>query len=98
MLQSGAGRDMLIRQISASADALGDGSGGEACRLTTTDITLRNGQRNTFLLDDPMQVGACTFADTGRDKNKYNISVSYSWLDSKAITHRLDGELLAKSP
>jgi len=100
ILLNGAGRDMIIREISASADALGLGGGGEDCSLLPAqeDTTLRNGQRADFVLSEAAPATACTFRDTGRDKNRYNITVRYSWLDSRTITHRLNGELLAKSP
>jgi len=99
VLLNGAGRDMEVEDIHASADALGTGTGGEACSLDpASPVVLRNGQRGTFDLANPVQDGACTFTDTGRDKNRYNITVRYHWLDSPTIAHSLHGELLAKSP
>ena len=101
VIQNGAGRDMIVRDISASSDALGDSSGGQGCALTTTDVNLRNSQRSTFVMDNAEAAGpptSCTFTDRGRDKNRYNITIFYSWLDSPTIEHRLNGELLGKGP
>ena len=100
VLQNGAGRDMIIRDISSSADALGDGFGGEDCSLdpSAENLIFRNGQRNRFDMVQENPVGACAFRETGRDKNRYNITIRYSWADSTTITHRLEGDLLAKRP
>jgi len=100
ILQNGAGRDMIVREISASSDALGAGGGGEDCSLPSTaeGLTLRNGERLQYDLSDENPAEACVFRDTGRDKNRYNITVYYSWSDSPTITHRLAGDLLAKGP
>jgi len=100
ILQNGAGRDMLIRDISASSDSLGAGGGGEDCSLAVADENsrFRNGQRFEFSLVQENPAGACTFRDTGRDKNKYNITIRYSWADSTTIVHRMNGDLLAKTP
>jgi len=103
ILQNGAGRDMLISRMVISSDALGLGGGGERCEMTTV-TTLRNSQSGTFILNDPIDgtgaagVDQCLFIDTGRDKNRYNITVEYSWLDSPTLSHKLIGELLAKAP
>ena len=109
MLQNGAGRDMLIRGVGATSDALGgasgDGISDNSCNLdaASADTTFRNGARFTFVLDDDIagdggtNIG-CNYRDTGRDKNKYNVSLYYSWLDSQTITHTIQGELLSKGP
>ncbi len=94
-LQNGGGRDMNIKWISASSEALGTGSVGVGCH-TAAAVVLRNGEKNLFKLDTGDVAGACDFRPTGRDKTRYNISVSYSWVDSPTITHSLSGELLAK--
>ncbi len=96
ILLNGAGRDMQISRISASSEALGTGSLGIGCSTGAITTALRNGATNSFTLNVPDSGTACTFRDTGRDKNKYNITVSYSWLDSATVTHELQGELLAK--
>ncbi len=96
ILQNGAGRDMTVTQVSASSQALGTGTGGEACNTAVATTTLRNGASVNFELATPVPAGACTFKDTGRDKNRYNITLTYNWLDSPTITHQLSGELLAK--
>ena len=99
ILQNGAGRDMVVTAINASSQALGDGNGDQLCTTAIgVNTTLRNGASVNFLLATPVPATACTFFDTGRDKNKYSISVSYAWLDSRTITHISNGDLLAKKP
>ena len=110
ILLNGAGRDMLVKSIAASSEALGVGNLGCACNTSsaTSGLTLRNGASTTFTLDtnavgnlaacNTAPGSACTFKDTGRDKNRYNISVFYSWVDSQAVTHTLAGELLGRKP
>jgi len=100
VLQNGAGRDMWIRDMGALSDALADGSQSEFCRLDSTqrDYVLRNGQRATFNMINSVAGTECDYNEVGRDKNRYNINITYSWADSQVIRHRIDGELLAKSP
>ncbi|MBI3036441.1 hypothetical protein HYY73_01615 [Candidatus Woesearchaeota archaeon] len=105
VLQNGAGRDMRINRISASSEALG-GTGavnlGCACDTPAAGypVTLRNGASATFTLNTPGPgagcAAYCTFRDTGRDKNRYNVTTVYEWLDSTGIDHELPGELLAR--
>ncbi len=96
VLLNGAGRDMQINKLSASSEALGTGSLGVGCSTGALTTVLRNGAKNTFTMNVPDSGTACAFKDTGRDKNRYNITVYYSWLDSTTITHTLPGELLAR--
>ena len=103
ILQNGAGRDMSVTRVSAASEALG-GAGaanlGCACGTGAITTTFRNGASATFTLntvDAPAGCATyCTFRDTGRDKNRYNITLYYNWLDSPTITHQASGELLAK--
>ncbi len=91
IMLNGAGRDMAVWSINATADSL---SGGP-CTYTapgTTGLVLRNGANNNF------QLTTCTFSDTGRDKNRYLFNFSYSWLDSPTIKHTAPGELLGRKP
>jgi len=100
LLQNGAGRDMDVQDIHISADALGDGTGTTGlCNVApASPVRLRNGERFEFTIGNPAPATACTYKDTGRDKNKYNITVRYNWVDSPTLTHSLTGELLAKGP
>ena len=112
VLLNGAGRDMLVRGVAATSDAL---RGGLACNCnnslqggaTGATVALRNGQSATFTLSGtPGGAGAicttggtpCDYIDVGRDKNRYNITVRYSWMDSLTILHTLPGELLGRKP
>ncbi len=58
----------------------------------------RNGESKTVIMSNyAFGVGfTCTFKDTGRDKNRYNVTIFYTWLDSPGITHIFQGELLAR--
>ena len=103
ILQNGAGRDMTITRISAASEALGGASLanlGCACGTGAISTVLRNGAGVTFTLLTPDPAAGCAtycqFRDTGRDKNRYNITLNYNWLDSPTITHQLSGELLAR--
>ena len=117
-LQNGAGRDMIIRGVTANGDSLGSGNTcstkaatilvSDFCPLGSsgtppsngctfggaTSATLRNGGSGFITT----ALGTCTFVPTGRDKNRYNITVYYSWLDSTTIMHQAPGELLARGP
>ena len=111
IMLNGAGRDMRVWAVSATSDSL---RGGLACNCNNTaqgSVALRNGQSQTFTLTgNPTTPGAtcdddgvgphtaCDYIDTGRDKNRYNVTVSYSWQDSLTVYHRLAGELLARKP
>ncbi len=121
-LQNGAGRDMTIRGIATTSEALGVGGmcctaktvAGVACAIAVTDTCLsvaaigtsgcvggsqfRNGETKTMTMGTPQAAGGCTYTDTGRDKNRYNITVYYSWADSATILHTLPGELLGRRP
>ena len=99
ILRNGAGRDMSVTSVSASSEALGTAIDlGNACNTAAGAVTIRNGESTTLVLDAPNVANWCDFRDTGREKNIYNFTVTYNWLDSPSITHQLQGELLAKSP
>jgi len=87
VLQNGAGRDIKVSSISFTSDAL---SG--VCESVGMDATLRNGEKAAFFANG---LAGCSFVDSGRSKNRYNVELIYSWLDS-GIEHDLAGELLAK--
>ncbi len=103
ILQNGAGRDMIIKGVSATSEALGSGVLTCSCNNTAQgSVLLRNGASTSFsVITVPNGACAatdCNFRDTGRDKNRYQINVTYSWLDSPTITHILPGELLGRKP
>ena len=104
-LQNGAGRVMSITKISAASDAFGGYAAisnlGCGCTYSPSSPTqLNNGQTLTFTLDTPDAGCAdwCNEKDTGRQKNRYNITVFYFWPDSPTLSHQLPGELLGESP
>ena len=110
-LQNGAGRDMVVYGASATSEALRGGLGCNCNNTAQGSVTLRNGATSTFTLTgssvsagatcDPDGAGAqtsCDFVDSGRDKNRYNITILYAWLDSTTIKHALPGEMLARRP
>ena len=100
-LQNGAGRDMNIQRISVSSDALGTsvnlGCGCYAAPANNDGI-LKNDATAAFTLKtpDPGCPNWCNYKDTGRDKNRYNITVFYRWADDPTVIRTLPGELLAK--
>ena len=104
VLQNGAGRDMTVRSLDAVSDALG-GAGGSGTSnnqcitaLGASGQSIANGASVSFTLSTAVGVNGCNFRDTGRDKNRYAINVSYSWTDNIGITHSLPGELLGRKP
>lgn len=91
-LQNGAGRDMLIRHVNASSEAI-SGAPLIPCEYAAPANTrLINGAKGSYTMV------SCPFSDTGRDKNRYIINFSYSWTDNPTITHTLPGELFARGP
>ena len=40
----------------------------------------------------------CFYKDVGRGKNRYAITVYYTWSDSRSILHKVGGELFSASP
>ncbi|MBI4438701.1 hypothetical protein HY640_02105 [Candidatus Woesearchaeota archaeon] len=110
-LQNGAGKDILLRNVNVtSSDGITAQACNMSGTVVGNGITVRNGQSVSVTVgggtpaeQDVTPVGGvgeiilpCTLLDTGRAKNRYGIVVTYSWLDSQAIVHTLDGELLAK--
>ena len=106
-LRNHAGRDMNIQRISASSDAMGTSVNlGCSCYVVPASTsppsnTIRNGQTLSYALNTP-DTGCpnwCSYRDTGREKNLYNITVTYNWVDSPPnITHQLSGEMLSRGP
>ena len=120
-LQNGAGRDMIIRAVTATSDALQNGGtcrtavnsgnippdntdtclsstglGADGC---TASSQLRNGETTIITMLTAHAGGSCDYnANIGRDQNKYNITLFYSWSDSPNIVHSMSGELLAGRP
>ena len=43
-------------------------------------------------------VANCVYNDVGRGKNRYAISVYYTWSDSRTILHNVPGELFSAAP
>ena len=119
-LQNGAGRDITIREVAATSQALVSGGtcrtaaasnqippiNTDTCPASTSigldgctgGAQLRNGATTTITMITPHAGGSCAYTDTGRDKNRYNVTVYYSWSDSLSIVHSLPGELLGRKP
>jgi hypothetical protein len=93
VFQNGAGRDMTVRRVNVTSDALSVPAPPTPSCGNGTNIIIRNGLKATFVLNN------CAFFNTGRDKNRYNVNVTYNWMDSSAnLEHVITGELLAKRP
>ncbi|MBI3033676.1 hypothetical protein HYY72_00780 [Candidatus Woesearchaeota archaeon] len=101
VLLNGAGRDMKITTVKVDADTLpaigcnitGGATGIVSGSVAPTDNaeTLGNGQQSQYIVSN------CTYTSKGRSKDRYKVTVTYSWLDSTSISHTLTGELLAKA-
>src|SRR3989344_313632 len=89
MLLNGAGADTVVNGLSASSEALGTGNLGCSCSTPAAGYPIEfiEGMTRQFVLDTPTAepacdpagaATACTFRNTKRDKNRYNISVFYS--------------------
>ncbi|MBI3051059.1 hypothetical protein HYY74_01240 [Candidatus Woesearchaeota archaeon] len=102
-LQNGAGRDMIVRKVNATSEAVAAGTlagGGCSTAISAAPVTVRNGDAQTFTMNkDNTEVAttSCVLIDTGRSKNRYRVQILYSWIDSQAVTHTIDGELLVKT-
>ena len=74
---------------------------------------LQNGQELKFSLTNSTQdidtdgdnstgnsdkAAGCPYYDTGKNRNRYNLKIKYSWPDTSNLTHTVDGELFANSP
>ena len=112
-LQNSAGRDIYVRGMTATGEALGDGNlcttkvGGGApgdaddCPTSvgigvngcTSGPIFANGEAKTITMAE----GSCAYIDA-REVNKYNVTLFYSWGDSRIILHQLTGEILARKP
>ncbi len=96
ILQNGAGRDMIIRKVNATSDALA--ATGCSSTISSSPKTVRNGDSYAFSLNGGnSETGDCTLLDTGRGKNRYRMQILYSWIDSPGLTHTIDGEILART-
>ena len=101
---NGGGKGMYIKNITAESEAFkprdaGDGNHNCALTVAERDKQLRNGERRTYTLDVSTENGSkCTYYDTGRTANSYEIKIFYDWADNRNITHTVDGELFAKAP
>jgi len=87
-IENGAGRGVRIFVINFTSDALGATEG--PCYFTGSQ-DIANGAHNEFTAS----TGNCTYSDTGRAKNRYNVEIIYRWLDS-SYNHTMNGELLAR--
>ena len=118
-LQNGAGREIRLRGMTATGDALGPdnmcttnpnggapletddcptsaGVGDNGCQ---SGFQFVNGETKSITLAyEGNTLNGCVYTDTGRDINRYNITLFYSWSDSNLIMHELSGELLARKP
>ncbi len=96
VLQNGAGRDIQMTSIAFSGDGISGACTATAAAGTTAPADnaqiLPNGMKSTYITP-----ATCNLVDTGRDKNRYDILVTYAWADSNTITHTFTGELLARA-
>ncbi|MBI3034458.1 hypothetical protein HYY72_04830 [Candidatus Woesearchaeota archaeon] len=82
-IQNNAGRDILIQNINITSDALAN-----PCN-NPFSTTLKNSDITSFL------VVGCPPANTGRDKSRYRVVITYQYTDSN-VQHTAYGELLGK--
>lgn len=92
ILQNAAGRTMIVDKITATSEGFGPNSVTNPCS-TPNNFTWHNGERKSIRLTE----GQCNYFDTGRDKNKYDLTVHYSWEANPTIKHIFMGELFASS-
>ncbi|MBI2133713.1 hypothetical protein HYU11_03460 [Candidatus Woesearchaeota archaeon] len=105
-----AGRGMIIRDFNASADIIQNTVGcwnvtASGVGSWATQITVPNGETASLILDRRQYTGCliqfgcidnCVFTDSWKPKQRFKLTIIYSWQDSPAIRHQLDGELLAR--
>ena len=54
---------------------------------------------NNRITFEPIATGeTCYYKDVGRGKNRYAITVYYTWSDSRSILHKVGGELFSAAP
>ncbi len=81
----------------AGNDIVGGSLAGSANPTVVASITVPNGGSQEFTIGATGAVNSCDFKDTGRDKNRYMVFVTYQWLDSTYL-HTIEGELFAAKP
>ena len=89
------GRDMTIKKIAASSEALGTGNLGIGCSTGLINVFLGTNATATFNLNNGDSIRACNFKDTGESQNFYNITVFYSWVYNPEVIHTMPGEIYA---
>ena len=90
LVRNGANRDLIIRNISASSEALSGSCGfSEGGR-----VVLRSGERRQVRLNSD----GCGFRDTNDDKNSYGLNLSYSWRETPLVTENVIGQMVANEP
>ncbi|MBI2581336.1 hypothetical protein HYV85_06075 [Candidatus Woesearchaeota archaeon] len=98
VLSDATNKPMLIESVSAASQALGDGDIGQGCgtEVEGYPVSLKPGESAAFVMDIPPEGSTCDYADTGRDINRYNLTLLYSWQDSLGILHEISGEAFAR--
>jgi hypothetical protein len=99
-LLNGMGRDMTIHNIAASSYLSGGTSAEPNLNCTckySGDTMLKNGEKFNFVLKNSNENCPkwCNQIETGRDRNRYQFLLTYSWADSQNINHNMTGDLLA---
>ena len=90
-LQNGQGRDIIVKEITASSYAI---EGGE-CTTGEINRLLPNGKLDTFSLKG-MDGDGCMYRNAGRKMNRYEIEIVYSrkGVETDRIPSRAIGNLL----
>ena len=95
-LQNGRGRDIIVMEVTASSYAIDGGK----CTTGEIDTMLPNGKLGAFELKG-LDGGGCRYRYTGREMNRYEIEIVYSWDGIENVRKRAftaKGDLLAGSP
>ena len=82
-----AGRAVIVREVKTNSDAMK----GSYCTTGEIDERLPISTTATFALDKSSTGSPCQSEDVGKEKNLYDISVTFSWEDSLSIKHRIEG-------
>ena len=71
---------------------------GQELKFSLTNSTQDIDTDGDNSTDNSDKEAGCPYSDTGKNRNRYNLKIKYSWTDTSNLTHTVDGEMFANSP
>ena len=104
VLLNGASRGMNIKNITAESEAFNPVNGADSnhnCSLAFSerDKPLGPHEERTYTLNVSTEQGSkCSYHDTGRSRNRYELEIEYFWTDYPNRIHTSGAELMTSVP